>query len=118
MARLHNKAGELVLMGSMAGAEISSNKGISANVEPAVAAQTGLRLCGYSVKAIAGQGDAIIYRGATVAGGTPIVNVDLPINTSETKWLGESGIKCSDGISIEVLAGILNVILYHKGVVD
>lgn len=98
-------------------ASVDANEGISADVEPAVAAATGLRLMGYSCREIAGTPAAAafnIVHGATVSGGTNVVTVELAADKSETNWFGEAGIAADDGLSIDVVAGTVDVLLYYK----
>ena len=99
------------------GSEVDRNAGITADVNAAVAAAGGLRLTGYSCRESAGAAAAAtiaIVHGATVAGGTQVVYVELAANGSETVWLGDAGISVDSGISIEVIAGTADVNLFYK----
>lgn len=92
------------------------NAGIAADVEPAVVAATGLRLMGYAAReshATTPAAAAVnIVHGATVAGGDAIVPVELAADSSKSEWFGPQGIDVEDGISIEVVAGTVDVVLY------
>lgn len=114
---LHNKDGERVNLGGMIAASVDVNSGIAADVEPAVAAQTGLALCGFSYRESAGTPAVAafnIVNGATVAGGTHVAVAEVAANGSDTIWLGDSGVDCANGISIDIVAGTVDVILYYK----
>lgn len=112
---IHNKAGERTNLSDMFVASVDVNSGISADVEPAVAAQAGLTLCGYSCRESAGTPAVAafnIVNGATVAGGTHAAVVELAANASETVWLG--GVDCSNGISIDIVSGTVDLLIYYK----
>lgn len=101
-------------------ASVDVNALIVANVDAAVAAATGLRLMGYSAKesaAVPAAATFIIVDGATGAGGTAVVNVNLALSASETRWFGPDGISCANGISIDWLTGRFDVELFYKVVV-
>lgn len=96
------------------------NAGISADVEPAVAAAAGLRLMGYSARESAGTPAVATFNiivGATVAGGSAIWTVELAADASDHEWFPPAGIDAAAGLSIEVVAGTVDVILYYKTVV-
>ncbi len=100
-------------------AAVDVNEGISADVEAAVAAATGLRLVGVSVRESAGTAAAATVRimeGATVAAGTGIMTIELAANEERTIWLWP-GIECEGGLTIDVIAGTVDVYLYHITVV-
>jgi hypothetical protein len=98
-------------------ASVDQNSGISANVDAAVAAATGLRLMGYSCREIAGSAAVAsftIQHSATGAAGTQLVAVELAANGSETKWFGPQGLDCAaSGLSINRVAGTLDVTLFY-----
>lgn len=115
MTRSHTKAGELANNGSLFKASLDENISVAANVDAAVAAQAGLCLVGYSCREKLSAVAAFnIIHGATGATGTQAVNVRLTGDGTETKYLGESGIDCPDGISIERLAGTFDVTIHYK----
>tara|TARA_Y100000310_G_C20407441_1_gene680319 strand:+ start:291 stop:629 length:339 start_codon:yes stop_codon:yes gene_type:complete len=99
-------------------ATVDVNAGITADVEPAVAAASGLRYLGLSIRESDGTpavATVKIYNGATVAGGTEIDIVELAANGSDEHWFWP-GIDAADGISIEVIAGTVDVNVYHNTV--
>lgn len=99
---------------------VDVNTGILANVDAAVAAATGLVLMGYSVResaAAAAVATVQIVHGATAAGGTAVVEVELAANESKTQWFGRDGIPVASGISLNVTAGTVDVDLYYATVV-
>lgn len=105
-------------LGSAADSDV--NAGISADVEPAVVAPSSnrtLRLVGYACREVAGSPAVAsfnIVNGATVSGGTALIPVELAANGSECKWFGPEGIRFNSGISIEVVAGTVDVTLFYK----
>ena len=99
------------------GYQVDSNVAVTADVDAAVAAAGRLKLMGYSCKESAGVAAVAtfnIVHGATGAGGTPVVNVELAANASSTVMLGD-GINCPNGISIDWVAGQVDVQLYYSG---
>jgi hypothetical protein len=117
---LADKAGLPATLGDMVVSSVDVNSGILADVEPAVAAATGLRLTGYSCRESAGTPAVAafnIVNGATVAGGTQIAVIELAANASETVSFGDSGIDAANGLSIDVVAGTVDVNLFYKVVV-
>lgn len=96
---------------------VDVNAALVADVDAAVAAATGLVLMGYSCKESAGAAAAATFRvmhGATVAGGTEVVTQELAANGSDKTWFGPDGIACPNGISIDWIAGTVDVNLYYK----
>jgi hypothetical protein len=108
-----NESGQYLLVGA-------SNIALSAVVADSnatVAAAIGLRLIGYSIKETAGVPAATtgrIMHGATVAGGTSVINFNLALSTSDTKWFGPDGIACPNGISVDWLTGQFDITLFYK----
>jgi hypothetical protein len=99
------------------GASVDVNEGISADVEPAVAATAGLRLVGWSMRESAGTAAVATFRimhGADVSGGSGIVTVELAADGSAGDWYGPEGILCTNGITIDRIAGTADVYIYHK----
>ena len=93
------------------------NLAIAANVDAAVAASPNLRLMGFSCResaAVAAVATFNVVRGATAAGGTVMSPVELAANASTSVWFGEGGLSCPEGISIGVVAGTVDVILFYK----
>lgn len=98
-------------------AQYDVNAGISADVEPAVAAKTGLRLVGFACRESAGTPAVAafnIVHGAAVSGGDAVIPVELAANESKSEFFGAEGIGFADGISIEVVAGTVDVTLLYK----
>jgi hypothetical protein len=95
------------------------NAATAADVDVAVAASSGLRLMGYSIRESAGS-EAVatcrIMRGATAAGGTVLVNIELAASTSETVWFGPHGLEAETGLSIDRIAGTFDITLYYMNV--
>lgn len=91
--------------------------GIATDQEPAVAAAIGLVLMGWNVRESAGTPAVATVRflnGATVAGGAGLSTVELAGDASVGEWYGPGGLDSPDGISIEVIAGTVDVKTYHK----
>lgn len=98
-------------------ADVELNAAVTADVDAAVAADKGLVLLGYSIRESAGSAavaTAYIVNGATGAAAGKVVYVELAANASETVWFGEQGIACPLGLSIDHVAGTLDVALYYK----
>ena len=111
MSNIVNEGGA----GLLAGALVDVNTGVGADVDAAVAAAPGLRLCGFSAKETAAAAATfVIVNGATGAAGTPVVNVNLAASASQTVWFGDGGISCANGISIDWLTGAVNIALFYK----
>lgn len=93
------------------------NAGISADVEPAVAATVGLLLAGFACRESAGTPAVAafnIVHGATVAAGDAVIPVELAADESKGPFWFPGGIPMADGISIEVLAGTVDVTLFTR----
>lgn len=102
---------------SVTGAQTDVNDNISANVDAAVAAAPNLRLLGFAYRERAGTPAAAAFRivhGATVAGGTTLVPVEVAANESGVVWFGEPGLAAANGLSIAVEAGTLDVELFYR----
>lgn len=94
---------------------VDNNAAVVADVDAAVAAATGLRLMGYSVRESAATPAAAalnIVNGATGAGGAPLARIKLAANESRTVWLWP-GIAADAGLSIDWIAGTVDVDLYY-----
>jgi hypothetical protein len=92
------------------------NASVAADVDAAVAASAGLRLMGFSATeshATAAVTTFKIVNGATGAAAGKVIHVELAANTSETKWFGPNGIACPLGISIDWVAGLVDVTLHY-----
>ena len=102
-----------------AAASVDVNDGITADVDAAVAAATGLRLMGYACRESDGTPAGATFRiihGATASGGTVVVPVELAANESKSQWFGPDGIDVASGISIDWIVGTVDVELFHKTV--
>lgn len=89
--------------------------GITADVNAAVAAAAGLRLMGVSVRESAvtpAVATVIIVHGATAAA-TAFLPIELAANGSLSLWYGPGGIAVPNGLSIDVVAGTLDVHLFY-----
>ena len=98
-------------------ASVDTNEGISADVEPAVAAAAGLRVVGWVARETAGSAAVATFRimnGADVACGVGIVGIELSANQSAGDWYGPEGLDVANGLTIDIIAGTVDVYLYHK----
>jgi len=94
----------------------SVHNSISADVLLAVPAQSGLRLTGFSVRESAATAATATFRlvdGAVVAAPDVVLPIELGANESETNWFGD-GIECDNGITIDIIAGTVDLIIYYK----
>ena len=99
------------------GALTDLNAGLTADVDAAVAANNGLVLMGYSCRESAGTAAAAafnIVNGATGAAAGKIIHEELAANEAKTVWFGPTGITCPLGISIDHVAGTVDVALHHR----
>lgn len=109
-----------VLESTNAGASIDVNDAITADVDAAVAATPGLRLMGFASRESAATAAVATFRlvhGATVAGGTTLYPVELSAGESRGEWFGPDGIAVPNGVSIDWIAGTVDVVLFYKVVV-
>ena len=93
------------------------NAAVTADVDAAIAAATGLRLMGYAIRENAGSAAVATVRivhGAVAATGDAVIPIELAANGSETKWFGDTGIAFPNGISIEHIAGSVECTLFYK----
>lgn len=102
---------------AIADVQYDINAGISADVDAAVAAATGLKLVGFACRESAAGAAAatfVIAHGATGNGGDQVIPVELAANESKSGWYGDEGIPMANGISLNVLAGTVDVTLFYK----
>lgn len=95
------------------------NTAITADVDAAVAASAGLRLKGFSARESAGTAAAATFQivnGATGAAAGKVFVVELTANESRSEWFGPEGIDCASGISIDWIAGAVDVYLHYVDV--
>lgn len=103
--------------GIMAAASVDVNAAVVADVDAAVPAATGLRLVGFAAResaATAAVATFIIVHGATGAGGTAVLPVELKADESTREWFGPDGIAVPNGISIDWIVGTVDVHLFYK----
>lgn len=96
--------------------QADANLAAAADVNAAVAAAAGLRLMGVSAREAAGEAAAAsfaVVHGATAGGGTPVVVFELGQNASVQTWYGPGGIAVPNGLSLDVTAGTVDVILHY-----
>lgn len=119
-------AAHVMLVAGSAGTNVNSaassdvNMAVVADVDAAVAAAAGLRLIGFACKESAVTAAAAtfnIVHGATAAGGTLVVPVELSANESTREWFGPDGIGVPNGLSIDWVAGQVDIVLFYKVVV-
>lgn len=93
------------------------NLALTADADAAVAATTGLRLMGWAAVEDDGTpaaAKANIKHGATGAGGTVMVPIELAASESKGAWYGPQGLDCeTSGLSIDHVAGTISIILFY-----
>lgn len=98
-------------------ASVDANATITADVDAAVAASAGLRLVGFSARESAGSpavATAFIVAGADAdSGDTDLIKIELAANGSITQWFGPGGIDAAAGLSIDHVAGELEIVLFY-----
>lgn len=95
---------------------VSLNAAAAADVDAAVAAARGLRLMGAAWREVAGSAAAAafdIVNGATGNAAGKVFPVEVAANGSGSVWFGPNGINCPLGLSLNVTAGTVDVILYY-----
>lgn len=93
------------------------NAAVTADVDAAVAAATGLILMGWSVRESAGTpaiANGKLVNGATGSAAGKVGEIGLVASDSKTVWLGPNGIPCPLGISIDHLAGQFDIVLFYR----
>ncbi len=89
---------------------------VTADQNAVVAAATGLRFCGFSVRENAGSPAAaefIIKHSATAAGGTALYPVTLAGDQSTADVIYD-GIAAANGISIDWISGSVDLVIYSR----
>lgn len=127
MAENTNKFGDVAGAGitalKAAGVNIATSSittlAVIADADAKVAAAPGLRLIGFACKesaVTAAVATFNIVHGATAAGGTILVPVELAANESTRDWFGPEGIDASAGLSIDWVVGTIDIVLFFKTV--
>lgn len=92
------------------------NAAVTADVDAAVAAASDLRLMGFAARESDGTPAVATFQivhGATGAGGDAIIPVELAASASTFQWFGPQGIAVADGISIDHVAGTVDVTIFY-----
>lgn len=88
---------------------------VTADVDAAVAANSKLRLMGWSARDGASAASTIdIVNGATGAAAGKVVRVNVAAAGDNTYMFPGDGIGCPLGISVDFLTGDVDLILYYK----
>lgn len=98
-------------------ASVQVNTAIVADVDAAVPAQFGLCLVGFACRESAATAAAATFQivhGATGSTGTVVIPVELAANESTRDWFSPNGIDCKNGISIDWIAGTVDIELFFK----
>lgn len=96
---------------------VASSAGFTADVDALVAANTGIFLLGLSWRESAGSAAVATFQvvnGATGAATGKVFVAEVAANGSGWAWFGPQGIPCPLGISIDHIAGTLDVFVYYK----
>lgn len=96
-------------------ATITALTAVAADVALALAASANLRLLGYAVResaTVAAAASADIRHGGVA--GDLISPVSLAADGVKEQWYGGVGIACPDGVSIDVIAGTLDITLFYS----
>lgn len=100
----------------LGGALSVTNAAVAADDNATVAANAGLRLLGFSAAESAGTpavAEAKIVNGATGAAAGKVVDIGLVASDSKQAWFGPGGIACPLGISIDHVAGTLDITVHY-----
>lgn len=98
-------------------ARSKAHDAITADQEATIAAVQGLKLMGFACRESAGTPAVATFRimnGATVAAGSVLAPVELSANESRGDWYGPDGVDASNGLTIDVIAGTVDVTLFYK----
>lgn len=95
---------------------VDVNAGVTADVDAAVAAGPGLRLMGLAWREVAGSAAVATFtvvNGAVAATGTLLIPVEVAANGSGYAWFGPHGLAATGGLSIDHVAGAVDVTLFY-----
>ena len=74
-----------------------------------------VRLCGWSVRETAGAAAKWrLWDSTTVGQGQIVGNGYLAANLSDTQWLGDKGVLCVGGLTVDVLAGAMEFVVWVR----
>lgn len=115
----------LALQGTNQGAQATEPRAASSSTstearttdQALVAAATGLKLMGFSVREQTDAAEASFNLRNGDDDADPLVFVvNLLQNESRSEWFGPDGLDCADGIFLEVLSGTIDLVVHHKTV--
>lgn len=103
----------------MNGAKKKVLNGISSDDDGTIGGNRYLRLMGYSVRESAGTpaaAEANIVEGSTGSGGDNVNHIELSGDGSDHAWFGPDGIEMQSGISVNVVSGTIDLVLFYKNI--
>lgn len=98
-------------------AKYDLNAAVTADVDAAVAAATGLRLLGFACRESDGTPAVAtfeIVHGADGSADDAVIPVELAANESKVQWFGPEGLEFPNGISIDHISGTFDCTLFYK----
>lgn len=104
-------------MANVIGARYEPREAVAADVDALVPPGHHLRLVGFSCREIAGSPAVATFRivhGSTAAEGDAIIPVELLANESAREWYGPHGIETPRGLSIDWIAGVVDIVLFYR----
>lgn len=105
-------------MASLSPVDSVTFAGISADqaVGPPLSAHKGLRFCGFSARESDGTPAVAAFNicNGAVANADFLAVVELAANTSTAFWCGDPGVAAPDGISVDRVAGTVDVVVYFR----
>ncbi len=96
---------------------IDARVAVTADVVLAVTPSLGLVLLGFSCRESASSAAVATFRiihGATVAEGSMVFPIELNANQSTSEWLGPDGIETPRGLTIDIIAGEVDITLFYR----
>lgn len=80
-----------------------------------LAYNTGVRVCGWSARETNSAAAAFkLWDSGTVGQGQMMATVALAQDTSDHEWLGDDGVFCRSGLSVEAVAGEFDLVLWVR----
>lgn len=88
---------------------------IAAAVADATLFNSGVRLCGWSVRETAGATAGFrLWDKGTVGQGNIVGGANLAANGNDHEWLGDKGVLCDGGLTLDWLSGAFDITVWLR----